>query len=363
MRADPQPARSRRCRSARPSALFRDRSTSSSAVRGYADRDRVHLHTTTNSQARKTKRSTQPISTAAAGKTTIVIAQTSNDHIDALNARAQAIRRQAGELGDDGLPIPGRPYQLREGDLIQVRHTIHHPDHGPLRNGTAAQVVCVDSDVGALELRLPDATEITLTEQQIATADLRLAYVGHPFPAQGHTTDTTHLIVGEHATREGTYVGLTRARESTNLYASDSLNPSPDGDRLQSLADHVSRTEPDLPSIRTPLAPEPQLDRRTRARAARGMTLESVSQLDPASKAEPAPIDPELDLDRGLGAGRGRHPDASNDNERQGSRRSELIAEPARESGVRVWPSARDGNALTRSDEIDGRDRSAGFEP
>ena len=54
-----------------------------------------------------------------------------------------------------------------------------------------------------------------MDREQVEQADLRLAYVQHPVPAQGVTTDTTHLIVADHATAEGTYVALTRAREQT----------------------------------------------------------------------------------------------------------------------------------------------------
>ncbi|MGH2882877.1 MAG: AAA family ATPase, partial [Solirubrobacteraceae bacterium] len=79
------------------------------------------------------------------------------------------------------------------------------------------------------------------------------AYVQHPFPAQGITADTAHLIVSAHATREGAYVALTRAREDTHVYAEASADSERDGDRLQALAERTSRTDPDLPSIATPL--------------------------------------------------------------------------------------------------------------
>jgi hypothetical protein len=95
---------------------------------------------------------------------------------------------------------------------------------------------------------------VTIDHEQLQRADLRLAYVQHPFPAQGHTTDTAHVIASEHATREGSYVALTRARETTHLYA-----PQPDDtdtDPLTAIADRISRTEPDVPSIHTPLAHE-----------------------------------------------------------------------------------------------------------
>ncbi|MGI8429303.1 MAG: hypothetical protein ACR2OB_08365, partial [Solirubrobacteraceae bacterium] len=94
------------------------------------------------------------------------------------------------------------------------------------------------------------------TVHQVDAAQLRLAYVQHPFPAQGLTTDTAHLIVSAHATREGTYVALTRAREQTHLYGERPVISDRDGHRLQALADRISRTEPDLPSIAIPLEHE-----------------------------------------------------------------------------------------------------------
>ncbi|MGI8428071.1 MAG: hypothetical protein ACR2OB_01915, partial [Solirubrobacteraceae bacterium] len=97
------------------------------------------------------------------------------------------------------------------------------------------------------------------TVHQVDAAQLRLAYVQHPFPAQGLTTDTAHLIVSAHATREGTYVALTRAREETHLYAEESVDPDRDSDCLQALAERISRTEPDVPSIAIPLEHEPTI--------------------------------------------------------------------------------------------------------
>jgi hypothetical protein len=119
-----------------------------------------------------------------------VIAQTSNEHLDELNARAQAIRRQHGQLGEDGSDVPGRPYQLHPGDLIQVRHTIRHPDHGQLPNGTTAVIADVDPDAGLLDLRLGDGTELRLDEQQLADADLRSSTKTRSSSSAGRPTAT-----------------------------------------------------------------------------------------------------------------------------------------------------------------------------
>jgi conjugative relaxase-like TrwC/TraI family protein len=237
----------------RDQARFRD-GDHELAVRGYAARARIHTG------ADLTRAEDAALDAAHTdtqqGRTTIVLAQTSNDHLDELNARYQAIRHQHSEVGTDTIPAPGRPYSLHPGDQVQVRHTINHPEHGPLRNGTTAVINDIDLDAEMIELELPKGQPVTLSIDQAGAAQLRLAYVQHPFPAQGITTDTAHLIVSANATREGTYVALTRARDETHLYAEESVKSDQDGDRLQALAERISRTEPDLPSIAIPLEHE-----------------------------------------------------------------------------------------------------------
>jgi conjugative relaxase-like TrwC/TraI family protein len=240
----------------RDQARFRD-GHHELAIRGYAARSRVHT------AADLTHAEDAALEAAHTdsqnGRTTIVLAQTSNDHLDELNARYQAIRHQHGELGATTIPAPGRPYTLHPADQVQIRRTINHPDHGPLRNGTTALIRDIDPDAQTIGLALPDGQPVTLSVDQADAAQLRLAYVQHPFPAQGLTTDTAHLIVSAHATRQGTYVALTRARQETHLYAEQSEDSDRDGDRLQALAERIRQTEPDLPSIAVPLNNEPTI--------------------------------------------------------------------------------------------------------
>ncbi len=228
------------------------------ALRGYAVRDRVHLHP---DQARAEDRALEAAQRdRRRGMRTLVIAQTSNDHLDELNARAQAIRLEDGELGEHSLTVAGRPYRLHARDEIQIRNSIHHPEHGQLRNGTTATITTIDPDQQTVNIQLTDGRKLTLDQQQIDQASVRLAYVQHPVPAQGQTSDSTHLIVAEHATREGSYVALTRARHATHIHASEEhLDADPDRDLIAQLAEHMSREEPDLPSIATPLALEQQI--------------------------------------------------------------------------------------------------------
>ncbi|MHB1571290.1 MAG: hypothetical protein ACYC0H_19095, partial [Solirubrobacteraceae bacterium] len=161
---------------------------------------------------------------------------------------------------------------------IQIRRGLDHPDLGPIANGTTGHVLDVDGEQATLELS--DGRQAVLTSEQADAASVRLAYVSHPFPAQGHTTDTTHLIITEHTTAEGSYVALTRARQQTHIHASHALvadvepahqperdrsgqlelfAQTPDPDPIEALAARMGRSQPEIASIRTPLAHEQHL--------------------------------------------------------------------------------------------------------
>ena len=285
------------------------------------------------------------------GKTTIVIAQTSNEHLDELNARAQAIRRQHGQLGGESMPVPGRPYELQSGDHIQLRRTIRH-EQGQLRNGTTAVIAHADPRSGTLDLRLADGTEPRLPERDIAEADVRLAYVQHPFPAQGHTTDTAHLIVAGTSTREGTYVALTRARHETHIYSADTPDRSAELDRLQDLADRISRTEPELASIQTPLRHEAAiLDTLDTSEVERGLdTAEQELLPVPGAPRRPSEPEPVAEIMAGANAGAHAQSDSAGKDE---------------EPRPRVWPttSGSDLAAPHHALEAIERDQTLGWEP
>lgn len=224
------------------------------ALDGYAARGHVHIH---DEQATAEDAALEAAHTdREAGLRTIVIAQTSNHHLDELNARVQAIRLQNRELGTAVVAVPGRPYELHPGDEVQIRKTTEAPDGSWLRNGTTGVVTDVDTQAKTLRLHLTDAREITLTQDGLAEADVRLAYVQHPFSAQGVTTDTTHLIAAENATGGGSYVALTRARQRSDVYASSEFLERPSELETDELAQKLGSQESDLASIDQPVKQE-----------------------------------------------------------------------------------------------------------
>jgi conjugative relaxase-like TrwC/TraI family protein len=242
--------RARNADDARAQELFRNEEHLP-ALQNYANRDRVHLHRGQQGAEDTALEAAQ--ADREAGRRTLVVAQTSNDHLDELNARAQAIRLERGELGAETLPLTGRPYGLHPGDEVQLRSSIVHLEHGVLRNGTTASVTDIDAEDRSTQLRLADGRLVTLSDDETERVDLRLGYVQLPFLAQGTTSDTTHVIVGEHPSREGTYVAITRARDQTHLYAA-TAELDPVREALPQLAERVANTDDDLPSLAHGLA-------------------------------------------------------------------------------------------------------------
>ena len=119
-----------------------------------------------------------------------MITQTSNEHLDELNADAQALRARDEQLGYNGFKLPGRPYELRAGDEVQIRHTVTTPGRpGPQRHHRDGHRD--RPATGRLSLELADGSTLAMDREQAEQADLRLAYVQHPVPAQG-VTDRHH---------------------------------------------------------------------------------------------------------------------------------------------------------------------------
>jgi hypothetical protein len=101
------------------------------------------------------------------------------------------------------------------------------------------------------------------------------------------------VIVAERATQEGTYVALARAREQTDLHASlQQLDIGDQNDELDALAQHLGRSEPDVPSIRTPLAHEHTiLQQHTRELDERSSTPAARREITPPGGArQPSPV-------------------------------------------------------------------------
>jgi hypothetical protein len=178
-----------------------------------------------------------------------LIADASNQEIDRLNARAQHLRAERGELGHHEVPLPGVHYGLREGDLIAFT-TQHRPPGQPrVENGTRGQVTNVHERGVTLTL---DGSQ---RKVQLAGEDLdslRLAYAQHVYRQQGATVERSVVLTGGWQTsKETAYVEATRARHGTDWFiARDDLgNEGQDPQRITRLAQQMCNSRAQTPSI------------------------------------------------------------------------------------------------------------------
>ncbi|MDQ0689007.1 conjugative relaxase-like TrwC/TraI family protein [Streptomyces achromogenes] len=161
----------------------------------------------------------------------MVVLAARNSDVDALNLGAQAIRREAGELGDEhtyALP-GGDTLTLAVGDIVRVRENDYRSRRGEgpdMLNGYRAVITAMD-DNHRVEItwRVRDAKAPGghrnesgwVTPQKVAGGALSLGYAMTIAASQGLTCNTS-LMYGHGANAFATYPGITRARHQNHLW-------------------------------------------------------------------------------------------------------------------------------------------------
>ena len=111
------------------------------AMAHYHSRGRLHLADTRDQAAENAVQAWGQLTSEHDDiRSVALIADASNQEIDRLNARAQHLRAERGELGHQEITLPNVHYGLRDGDLIAFN--AQHQPHGQPRveNGTRGQV-------------------------------------------------------------------------------------------------------------------------------------------------------------------------------------------------------------------------------
>ncbi len=231
------------------------------AMAHYQARGRLHLADTRDQAAENAVQAWARLTKEVGIEKVALIADSSNREIDRLNARAQHLRAQRGELGPDELPLSSVHYGLRQGDHVAFIAQ-HRPRGQPrVENGTRGQVTNIDQD-GTLTLALDGSDRRLLLARQDAES-LRLAYAQHVYRQQGATVDRTIVLTGGWQTsKETAYVQATRARHGTDWYlARDQLGEEgQDPDRITRLAGRMNRSRAHTPSIIHRETPGPSWD-------------------------------------------------------------------------------------------------------
>ena len=133
-----------------------------------------------------------------------MIADASNQEIDRLNARAQHLRAERGELGHQEIALPNVHYGLRDGDLIAFNAQHRLRGQPRVENGTRGQITRVPENGVTVTLD-GSGRRVQLASEHLDS--LRLAYAQHVYRQQGATVERSIVLTGGWQTsKETAYV-------------------------------------------------------------------------------------------------------------------------------------------------------------
>ncbi len=227
------------------------------AMAHYASRGQLHLSDTRDQAAEQAVQTWAELTEGRDIRKVALIADAANTEIDRLNARAQHLRAERGELGHQEIPLPGVHYGLREGDLIAF--TAQHRPRGQPRveNGTRGQVSAIH-ERGVTVTLDGSRRKVQIASEHLDS--LRLAYAQHVYRQQGATVERSMVLTGGWQTsKETAYVEATRARHGTDWFiARDDLgNDGQDLQRITRLAQKMCNSRAQTPSLAHPELPDP----------------------------------------------------------------------------------------------------------
>ena len=222
------------------------------AMAHYASRGRLHLSDTRDQAVEHAVQTWATLTEERDIRKVALIADAANTEIDRLNARAQHLRAERGELGHDEIPLHGVHYGLREGDLIAFTAQHRPPGRPRVENGTRGQISAIHEQGVTITLD-GSQRKVQLTGENVDS--LRLAYAQHVYRQQGATVERSVVLTGGWQTsKETAYVEATRARHSTDWFiARDDLGAEgQDAARITRLAQKMCNSRAQMPSLAYP---------------------------------------------------------------------------------------------------------------
>lgn len=191
--------------------------------------------------------------------------------VEDLNRRARQRLQSQGIVGPDELTVAGRSFA--PGDEVMC---LRNDRRLGVRNGTVSTIDVIHGDDAGVTL----ADGTGLPHEYLAAGHLGHAYAATIHKSQGMTVDRALLLGSDALYREAGYVGLSRARERSDLYLVAAHPAGPEqGDDMAELNRHLARSQAQQLAL-DQLEPHPLI----RARAGHGMSPERAVLL-----ADPAP--------------------------------------------------------------------------
>lgn len=230
------------------------------AMAHYLARGQLHMSDVREDALEAAVRRYDELARAVGYRQVALMTDGTNLEIDAMNARAQQLRLQRGEVSEVSVPLPlddtERPvYDLRAGDRVTWRRPQRVPGERRVENGTRGTIVAVDPAAQAVRVEI-DGTgrHVDVVGQELA--QLRLAYAQHLYRQQGATVDRAVTLTGGWQTsREGSYVQASRARHGIDWFVAraDLGTEGDDAERIERLADAMRVSSAQRASISVPL--------------------------------------------------------------------------------------------------------------
>jgi conjugative relaxase-like TrwC/TraI family protein len=219
------------------------------AMAHYLHRGQLYFHDTRDDAGEAAVQRWHTLTQQHGIREVALIADASNQEIDRLNARAQHLRAQHGELGRSETQLPNVHYGIRDGDLVAFAQQHRPPGQPRVENGTRGEVIAVHERGVTVAL---DGSDRRVHLAQTDLDSIRLAYAQHVYRQQGATVERSVIVTGGWQTsKETAYVEASRARHGSEWFlARDELGAEGQDDRrVVRLAGMMRQSRAQTPSL------------------------------------------------------------------------------------------------------------------